>query len=413
MIKFINRSFQSPFGKIFYIAIFFHFLLSPFLYHPDLKNTFYHASFLSQGVVNIYDYLDQNPDKATLGTFNYPPLTYLLFGILEPLTELLSGPGFSQWIAMGNDAVSVPHISRYLFLMKLSLLLASIAVGMLLLNLVKGMREQRFVVLFWFFNPITIYSIQFMGQYDIFPVLLIVLSLVLVQRQKLSFAAIALGLGAGLKAFPLLLVPLLALAVGRGWRQRLRLFIFGSLPYLLVIAPFLPSSAFREIAMMSGLSQRIFILGLDVGFGERILLVPLVLILIYLFAGRRDSAQPTTLSGYFLATFLAILAGSHFHPQWALWAVPFLAILLAGDKRIWPPTILLLIAFFGKVIFFDDIFLNWGIFGIIDPGVLFMPTITDLVKKFLDPLLAQSIFHTLFTISAFWIAWSVFKEKNV
>lgn len=413
MIKSVSGILRSPLGKIFYVAILFHFLLSPFLYHPDLKNTFYHARFLSQGVVNIYGYLAQNPDKATLGTFNYPPLTYLLFGVLEPATEFLSGPGFSEWIAMGNDAVSVPHIFRYLFVMKLPLLLASVAVGLLLLSLVKGVLQQRFVILFWFFNPITIYAVQFMGQYDVFPVLFIVISLVLLRYRKLSLAAVVLGLGAGFKSFPLFVLPLLALTVGKNWRQQIRLFILGVLPYLLMMVPFLSTPAFRETSLLSGLSQRIFILGLDVGFGERILLVPLVLMLLYLFAARRNSTSETSLPSYFLVTFLVVLAGSHFHPQWALWAMPFLAILLARDKRLWLPTILLFIGFFGRVIFFDDKFLTWGLLGPIDPGVLFVPTTFALVKKFSDPLLLQSIFHTVFTVSAFWITWRVFKEKNV
>lgn len=404
-MKFL-RIFKTPVGQIFISGLILHLLLSPFFYHPDLKNTFYHASFLSRGVVNIYEYINKNPDKAILGTFNYPPLAYFVFGVLEPPVASLAGGGFASWLSGGNDNVAVFHIFRYLFLMKLPLILTSIATGMLLIKLFNDERKQKMVLLFWFFNPISIYTITLMGQYDIFPVFFIVLSLVLSTKyKKPELAAIALGVGSGFKPFPLLLLPLLAILLGKNWHNSLKLFILGLLPYLLLIFPFLNSQAFLDTVLFSGLNQRLFILGLDIGFGERVIVGIFMLVTLYLLAAWRGLGQNSRFWEYSLAVFLIVLAFTHFHPQWLLLTVPFLTIILVKNQKVKLPVALLIIAFFGTVAFYDDKFLIWGLFSPLDPGFLSLPPPRVLLEPFIDPLFIQSLFHSVFAACALWISY--------
>src|SRR3990170_4422941 len=105
--------------QIFALAAFTYLFLAPFTYHPDIKTIFYQTQFLTQGVFNIYAFFATNPDLAFLGPFVYPPLAYLIYGLLFIPVKILAGSGFVQWLAMGNDAVGVSHIFQYLFVMKI------------------------------------------------------------------------------------------------------------------------------------------------------------------------------------------------------------------------------------------------------------------------------------------------------
>lgn len=399
---------MSKFRSIFAAAAFFYLFLAPFFFHPDLKIIFYLSQFLSQGVFDIYGFIAENQDKALLGPFVYPPLTYFLFGILFIPVKLLAGSGFASWLAMGNDAVSVPHIFRYLFAMKLPLISVHLITGYFLTKLVEDKKDKLLVLTLWFFNPISIYVVGLMGQFDGIPTLLLLLALIWAGKNAVT-SSLFLGLGAALKSFPLLFLPFLAI-LGKSWRRRLAIGLPGIIVFSLFILPFARTPAFYQNALASGLSQRIFQPNIGLGFGEQLLLVPAALILLFLLALTRDRAV-RKLFNFFLAVPLIILIGSHFHPQWAVWSLPFLVVAVVR-QRTWFAATLFFIGWIGTILFFDDKFLTWGLFSPMDPGVLFLPTIASLAKRFTDPLLIQSLFHTLMSAAAVFIIWKSFLAKR-
>ena len=179
------------------VAAFFYFFIAPFFFHPDIKIIYYLSQFFSHGVFNIYQYIAANPDKALLGPFVYPPLSYFVIGLIHPVVNFLAGPGFTPWLGMGNDAVDVAGIFRYLFLIKTPLILALLATGWAL----SKVSTRRNLLWIWFFNPVTIYVVGFMGQIDILPVMLTVFALLLA-KPKPFLAAVLLGLGGALKTYP-------------------------------------------------------------------------------------------------------------------------------------------------------------------------------------------------------------------
>lgn len=407
----LKKFFSSTTGQIFLAALFLRVFLAPFFFHTDIKTIFYNSHFFSEGVINIYEFLAKNPDKSYLGEFPYPPLTYIFYGLLYFPLKVILGPGFPQWLAMGNDAVAIPDIFRYLFFMKIPLIFFEFLVGILIIKLIKDKNQAKAGLLFWFFNPVNIYAIVLMGQFDIIPTFLTVLALfLLLKKKKAGLAAIALGLGGALKSYPLLFLPFLVIVSSKDWRQRIKLFVFGLLPYGLFVFPFLGSVYFRQSSFVSGLSQRMFLLGLNIGFEEQILLVVLGLTFLLLLADWKIKA-PENLPGYFLSLPLVILAGSHFHPQWLLWATPFLALLLAKEKKLLLPIAILIIGWLGTVFLFNDKFLTWGLISPFDSGVFFFPTVRELIKNVFEPKLLQSLFHTLFSASALWICYLVITHK--
>ena len=395
--------------KLILAATFFYLFISPFYFHPDIKTIYYLAHFLGSGVLNIYDFISTHKEASLLGPFVYPPLAYYLFGILYFPINVLAGSNFTAWLGMGNDAVTVDNIYRYIFLIKLPIISLFIYTGVLLSKLVEK-QYKVLVAALWFFNPISIYVVGLMGQFDVIPVFLTVLSLVLVKK-KLFWAAVALGAGAAIKTYPLLLLPFLAITSSHDRKMQMKLLVIGLIPYLLSVAPFLKSSAFYSDTLTSGLSQRMLQLGLPVGFGEQILIVPAILIAFLFLCIYQDSGRKEKLPFYYLAITLTMVGGSHFHPQWALWALPFVALYFVS-VRSWLIYLFYFVGFLGTVFLFNDKFLTLGLLSPFDSGVFFLPTPAEVFTKVIEPSIVQSIFHTTLLVSGLWIVWVAYKTNK-
>lgn len=411
-MKHFWKIFSSPIAQIFVAAAFLRFFLAPFFFHPDIKTIYYNSHFLSEGVWNIYDFLAKNPSQAVLGEFPYPSLTFLFHGLVYFPLRFLLGSNFTGWLGMGNDAVAIPNIFRYLFFMKVPLFFFEFGVGFLLSKMIKDEKMKRLVLLFWFFNPVNIYTIVLMGQFDIIPVFLTVLALYWAMNKNFFWAALALGFGGALKSFPLLFLPFLVIISGGNWWSKIKLALVGILPYGVFVLPFLGSVAFRQSSLVSGLSQRMFILGLDIGFEEKILLIIFALAFLFLLAAWRGDDQ-NSLVEYFLSLPLIILAGSHFHPQWMIWAMPFLVIILAEDRRLFLPASILVFGWLGTTFFFNDKFLTLGLISPFDPGVLFLPPPREIVKGVFQDNLPQNFFHTVFSSAAILLSFLAVSKKYV
>lgn len=386
------------------VAVFYLFII-PFFFHPDLKIITFLSQFLTQGVGNIYQFIATHPDQSHLGPFVYPPLAYFFLGLVFPVLKLLAGPSFTQWLAMGNDAVAIPHIFRFLFLIKLPLILVHLTAGFYLAKLVLGYRAQKLALLVWFFNPVSIYVIGLMGQIDIWPVLATILA-VMWSKDKPYLAALALGIGAAFKTYPLLLLPFLALLSSRKNFTSLAIFVTGLLPFIVSILPYLTTPQFYTDTLASGLSQRIFDLSLSVGFNERILLIPAYLIILVLLAFHSHRGMVKHFWHYALAVTLLPIAFSHFHPQWMLWSLPFISLFLA-QKWQTLPAMGLFLGYLGTVALIPDKFLTLGLVSPLQPEILFLPPLASLLPQ---AVLVQSLFHTLFAASAVWITWQAFTK---
>jgi len=400
--------------QIFVLAAFTYLFLAPFTYHPDIKTIFYQSQFLSQGIFNIYSFFAANPEKAFLGPFVYPPLAFFTFGLLFIPVKMIAGSGFVDWLGMGNDAVGVTHIFQYLFVLKLPVIIAHFITAFVMMKFIDGEKKQKIALSLWFFNPISLYTVGFMGQIDSFAVLLTVLALFLAKKKSI-YATVLLGLGAAFKTYPLLVLPFLAIYSGKTWSKKLLSFALGFGTYLLFILPFITTPAFYSSTFVSGLSQRLFELKLYLGFGENILIVPALLIILFLFAVSKRIENINQLSNFFLAVFFVTVTSVHFHPQWALWFLPFLIISFiynAKDSSVWIALTLLFLGWLGNILLFDDKFLSWGILSPIDPGILFLPTLSELLHRFFDPLLLQSIFHTIMLASGVYLVSKSFKENE-
>lgn len=409
----INLALRSPLGKIFLVAVFLKIFLLPFFFHPDLKTIFCKAQYFGRGVVNIYEYLDRNKEiKEICSEFSYPPLNYYSLGVMYPALNFFGGNGFSQWLMIGNTSVDINHLFRFLFIIKIPFLIFEFLTAVLIVKFLDNEEQKRNALLIWFFNPANIYIVTVMGQLDIVPAFLSLLAIYLTFKKRRSYlGAFVLGLSAALKSYSLFFLPFYGIIVGKNWYQRFLLIIIGLTPYLVSVIPFVGFESFRQSVLLSGLSQRMFQLSWPIGFGEQIQLVLLAICFLFLRAliVKLDQEDLVT---HFGSIALLFLAGSHFHPQWFIWSLPFLSILVAKSPKLIPALILLIIGWIGVILMYDDPALVFGLISPLEPSVFSLPSLRNLMANIIDPSQIQSMFHTLFTASSLWIIYSLIINEH-
>lgn len=362
---------------IFIWAILLRFLIMPFTFHPDLKDHHQRTSyFRTQGILNIYEFLrkDAYTREHNLD-FSYPPVTYFSLGSYQFLISPILGSDFLKWTHDYSDyRYNSSFLFRYLFSLKFIYLLFEILTGFLIYKFLKNPKEKYLSLLFWFFNPINLYAIYAIGQFDIIPTFLSVLAYFLWIRKRIFYAGLSLGMAVAFKTFPLLFLPFY-LITKNNIKNKI-IFLFSTLSvYAVTILPFINSKEFQSDVLFSGLSTRIFQLTIPIaGYHISIFLILYLLLITYSFF---KSKMPLYI--LFIITLLLTFSTIRFHPQWITWLMPYLAIAygknIIGLKYIIPLTV----SYFIYFIFFGDSFLTTGLLSPISTLYLEIPPFTEII----------------------------------
>lgn len=376
------------------LAILVRLLIMPFYFHPDIKTFNFQASYFKKGVLNIYDYLSSHKSELPLkDEFVYFPLTYFFLGAYQFIAAPLLGSSFNSWLSNANANSSIDiGVFRYLFILKMPYLILDILIGLILAALFADLQTKKKVLTFWLFNPFSIILIYIYSNVDIFPVFLVVASIYFARKNSFWLSSLLLGLGAGFKAFPMLLVPFLLLKAST-LKDRIIIVVFSAGAFILTILPFIKSAAFRQSTLTSGLTTRIVSSGLSIGFGE--LLMPAIILLSVLFFWG-TTRNKIELWRYYLAALLLTLISIHFHIQWLLWIIPFLAISYALNLGYENKLILsFLIISFVIPLLYADKFMTVGLLKAISPLYELLPSPQIIVDKIYDAVLLQGVLHSI------------------
>ncbi len=411
----IKKFLASFYGRALLPALFLRLLMMPFFYHPDIKSHHFHFYFLSQKVINLYQYLANHAlSLPYTDTFNYPPLVYFVFGSFQLALRPLLGSDFVHWLFdWGPEQILNPHLFRYLFILKLPYLVLDLATAFLLTSFFKTEAQKKKVFVLWLFNPVVWYALYGLSHFDILPAFLVLWSMAWLNQNKVWHSGLFLGLAAAFKTYPLLLLPFLAILASRRLKKIIFVFLAGMGLYLATLLPFFNSGEFRQSVLFSGLSQRLFQAGINLGFGENLIIFVVLVTGLFFFIqktwpGRREKTIPV-----FLAVLLLIFSLSHFHPQWIVWLLPFLTILLVQQPKTLLPQIIFYLAFFGVVFLFDDVAQTFGLLTPINPSFLSFSSLFMILKnrQIFDPQLLQSLCHSVLAGTSFWLIWQSFKKS--
>ncbi|OGE33537.1 hypothetical protein A3D83_01035 [Candidatus Daviesbacteria bacterium RIFCSPHIGHO2_02_FULL_41_10] len=363
---------------IIFWAILLRFIVMPFFFHPDLKDHHQRVNYLStQGVLNIYEFLRQDSyTKEHNLDFSYPPLTYFTLGFYQYLISPILGNDFQKWTRDYSDfRYDTPLIFRYLFSLKFIYLIFELLTGLIIYKLLLKSSRRNLALALWFFNPINLYAISAIGQFDIIPTFFTILSFFLWNKKKIFYSGLSLGIAVAFKTYPLLFLPFFLLT--KETVKNKVIFLLTSLGiYGITILPFVNSKAFQNDVLFSGLSTRIFQLKVTVADYQVSVFMVLFLLLIMLYGFLRSKIP---LYIFITATLALVFSTARFHPQWIIWIMPFLTIAY-GENRINLRYIsLFAFSYFLYFIFFGDSFLTTGLLSPISTLYLEIPSFTKIV----------------------------------
>lgn len=398
---------------ILFWAILLRFLVMPFFFHPDLKDIHLRVSFLyTEKVFNIYEYLKKNEfTRINAPDFVYPPVTYFTLGSYQYLISPILGSDFSKWIRDYSDyRYDTPFIFRYLFSLKIIYLIFELLTGLLIYKLLSNSNRQKLALSLWFFNPVNLYAISAIGQFDIIPTFLSVLSYFFWNKKKVLYSGLSLGTAIAFKTYPMLFLPFYLLTK-EDFKNKI-IFLLTSLGiYIVTILPFINSKAFQNDVLFSGLSTRIFQLKVTIADHQLSVFIVLYLLLIIIYYFLRSKIP---LYIFFIATLALVFSTARFHPQWIIWLMPFLTLAYGEGKFSLKYIGLFIISYFIYFIFFGDSFLTTGLLSPISTLYLEIPSFTTIVPdnyQHLISMFTQYLLAAVFLIIAIKLLLSKNQQK--
>jgi len=192
--------------KYFLLGLLIKFLFVVFTFHLDTLFIWERPAHFIQNLHTISSY--------------YGPLTYITFGMLSPIYFLSQNIGY--WI------LKIPYLFVDIYILYLLLKMSPKAI-------------HKKVLVFWWLNPIVIFSTYAMGQLDIILSLCVVLSVYVAKRHHV-FSILSLGAGVAYKTMTLPLLISSSLILEKNLVKRIEMIAIGiSVPLLLGILFWLPS----------------------------------------------------------------------------------------------------------------------------------------------------------------------------
>jgi hypothetical protein len=401
------------------LGVVLRLFLMPITAHPDLWGHSFSAYFLAyKGQLNIYDYVLDLPKSHPLvvnygvnDIFIYPPLSYFTLGAFRLLVKPFADVNFIPWL-MNNVGhfYDYPKLGLQLFLFKLPYLFVDVGCAFLLAGLFEESRKKKLAFILWMFNPVTIYATFMIGQLDILPVFFTILSCYFLKRGKSGWGLFCLGIGGAYKMYPLLLIPPAAFLFGTGFWKKLKLSLIGLLPYVLTILPYLGSKGFRAMVLFGSKETKMLFMSWPVTAAEGIFPFILGLILLYLLSYYWKSKRP--IETYFLSILLLILSVSSYHPQWFLWATPFLIWgLVSKSVKYIEVVVMILVLWFAITLLFEAS-LSYGLFAPVWHNLVDAPSLSVFVSRFTDVFQFKSLIRSVFAAASIFYVYSLFKDEN-
>lgn len=306
------------------------------------------------------------------------------------------------------------HLYRAIFLMKLPYVVADLACAWTLTRLVPA-GKQLAVAAFWLLNPLVIFSSAIYGRHDSLAILLVLLSIVAARRATDSGRLVGLGLlgvATLTRFFPVIIVPLFLMAFRRTARQlTLFLGLLIGMVAIVELAGFATSGSSTLLTILNSYEhfQYWFDAGLYLRFDDWIFLFPVAYVIALLWVSERG-VTPEEYVPLSAAAFLLLFSLTFFHPHYAVWLVPFLALtipLAAGSRRL---TIYHAIQI-ACILIYSAQWGAWTTWDLFEPllgdRVASLPDPVEAIDSQIEPRLFFGLFRSLLTAVSLWMAWKI------
>lgn len=317
--------------------------------------------------------------------------------------------------------VNQPNIHWILFLLKLPYLLFELLAVFLLYKAISHDDSKYKALNFLIFNPISLFVIYVFGSHDIIPVFFVILSLYLVKIRCKYLPVVSLVIAIILKLYILFLFPIFILILGKNWRERIKLVLFGFFPlvFLLFISLLAnktvnPKTVFLSVAQLRYIDFLLSFALMFLHMYDRLypFIIGYCLILFSAAYSGRAAGLFNTLIKYVTVSGLIFYSFCFFHPQYFLLIVPLTAFQISRDRRFLPLFFVLVFCYFIYVF-------QWGKDT---TSRLFMPLNPEFFVNLKSPLEFIShfypadkfigIFRSIFTATSLWMAYLLLKTGD-
>jgi len=343
-----NRSGISSdtFFRLLIIAIIVRVAIMPFFGHVDVLSEARRIFFWDEAGI----YLD---DISRNATSLFQLLFFKIFSFFIENKELMFAHGDMQNTTAHPieyfEFVSQPDIFRTLFIIKLPFLFADLVTAWALYIYCDRSPGAKRAVLFWLFNPITIYAFYIYGRFESIPIMFCILGLLALKRDSLLLAAVMIGLSINAREMYIFLGPLFVAIVLSpscnhfSWLNRIGAILITTLAVAISVQLISVTGgsvdAFgREVASIASESRVDYLFQFIVG---SFLMFPMIYFVIVLYGwnSQTDISQKALL--LFSLVLIAFFCLSSHTAYYTSWMLIFPCVFLSYDKRYLKPLILL------------------------------------------------------------------------
>ena len=391
------------------LALIIRVAVGAFTFHEDVRASAT-ASFVYLEMRELDPYV-RSFNIAPQELLNYLPFSYLLSLPIHQVGRIFVDPNTEKtFLTNQNLLLGKSEMWSYLLYVKAPFIVFDMGIAVIL-SLIAQPKYRTKALLFWLFNPLSIWVSSAIGQYDIYLIFFLVLCWYFIQKDRLYLAALALGMGAATKSAPFLILPLL-LGLTLNFREKIKMTSLSLLPSIITVTPYLFSASFRKDALLAPQMQKIFYANIPLSGGEFILVVPTILLLLYMvyFLGSRTKEDFLRFS---ILILLTILTFTHFHIQWFLWVVPFLIIFCLNywDTQVKWAILGLIISLAGMLFLFESS-LQLKLFAPLFPVLENAKGLHELLED-RQVVFLRSVSASIFFVSSLLLTFKILAPKKI
>ena len=303
---------QNNFKNLFNFIIIFKFLLLGFFSSELSSDLFFpFTNQFNQGNYNPWDFYEKN--NLNPEAFPYHALMLYIHIIPSLLSSLIENV----------------FLSNLLF--KMPLLISDFIIYKLLCLLYENKKR---IIIFYFLNPVIIYSTYIHSQLDIIPMSLLMISIYYLTRNKFTLSLSFIGLALATKLHMLAVLPLIIFYISKKYDLS-KVLSYSLIPFIVVLLvdlPFFLNDGFQQMVLFNEKQNLLFNSFIEIG-SQKIYIPILAVVLIYFHFYNLRKVNTDLLNFYIGLLFSSLIFFIYPSPGWYVWIVPFISIYFISSKK--------------------------------------------------------------------------------
>jgi len=407
---FEDRKLSKRFYKYFLTGMLIRLALLPFFFQRDLLSTYQRAAETVFAGNMASDF------QQVLTNIIHSVYLFIIKSIVPAVGDfssiLLDPDTWTSWIGF----VSSYNVFTVLALFKGLYLIFDLVCMFLVLRLsFDDDPEGRLNVFkFWMFNPVVIFVLYIFARHDIIGVAATIAALILAKKGRKYWAIIALAVAIALRFFPIMILLPLIIYLARSKKDYIALSVIGVSG--LAIVEVFSNVYYGKSLIFSLLNTQHFnyILSakLDLIIHDRIFLfIVAYFLIIFSFIHARKKSFDLLLN-YGARIYLAYVALCYFHPQYVLWAIPFLVIVFVRRKSLvyyhWLQFGLLMIV----LIYWGDLVTKFVFAPIDHRFFIYITGPIPVIERFYSSATFVNIFRSIFSAVSLWMIYLIYRDNR-